>query len=73
MKLLPNKLPPSHAPFGATLPELESIARNLRYKAIQMSHHAGTPHLGSVLSCIDIVVAAYWRVLRIDPTQLADA
>lgn len=64
-------LPPSQVPFGASVPELESVARQLRYQAIRMSHRAGTPHLGSVLSCIDIVVAAYWRILRIDPTQAA--
>ena len=64
-------LRPSQVSFGASVPELESVARQLRYQAILMSHQAGTPHLGSVLSCIDIVVAAYWRVLRIDPTQPA--
>ena len=28
-----------------------------------------TPHLGSSLSCVDIVVAAYWSALRIDLRQ----
>ena len=37
-----------------------------------MSHRAGTPHLGSALSCVDILVAAYWATLRIDPTNPAD-
>ncbi len=32
-----------------------------------MSHDAETPHLGSSLSCTDIVTAAYWAVLKIDP------
>jgi transketolase len=67
VKLLPNKLSPSEVPWGAATPDLQSVACNLRYQAIQMSHAAGTPHLGSVLSCIDILVAAYWRALRIDP------
>jgi transketolase len=71
VKLLPHQLPPANVKFGASVSDLESVARNLRYQAIQMSHQAGTPHLGSVLSCIDIVVAAYWRVLRIDPAQPA--
>lgn len=43
------------------------IANRLRGKVVEMSHRAGTPHLGSSLSCCDIVVAAYWKVLRIDP------
>jgi transketolase len=34
-----------------------------------MSHDAGTPHLGSALSCVDILVAAYWNVLQIDPSN----
>jgi transketolase len=32
-----------------------------------MSHRAETPHLGSSLSCVDILVAAYFGTLRIDP------
>lgn len=34
-----------------------------------MSSVAKTPHLGSSLSCVDILVAAYWSVLRIDPAD----
>jgi transketolase len=52
--------------------QLDTIARELRFKLVQMSHAAGTPHLGSALSCVDILVAAYWRVLRIDPQQPSD-
>lgn len=44
-----------------------NIASKLRGKVIEMSHLAKTPHLGSSLSCIDILVAAYWGVLKIDP------
>jgi transketolase len=54
-------------PSAPTLAELQAISRQLRFKLIQMSHAAGTPHLGSSLSCVDILVAAYWNVLRIDP------
>jgi transketolase len=52
--------------------ELRSIARRIRFRLVEMSHTAGTPHLGSALSCVDILVAAYWRVLRIDPGQPDD-
>jgi len=69
VKLLAEQLSPAEVPFDAPLVDLASVARNLRYQAIQMSHHAGTPHLGSVLSCIDIVVAAYWKILHIDPAN----
>lgn len=55
-----------------TLPELDKLARKLRFKLVQMSHAAGTPHLGSALSCVDILVAAYWTAVRIDPTKPLD-
>ena len=51
---------------------LEDAARRLRGKVIEMSHAAGSAHLGSSLSCCDIVAAAYWHVLRIDPKKPKD-
>jgi transketolase len=49
---------------------LETMARRIRIKVIELSHKAGTPHLGSALSCVDILVAAYWGgVLNVDPTD----
>jgi transketolase len=54
---------------GKTIAELEDIARKLRFKLIEMSHAAGTPHLGSALSCVDILVAAYWKTVRINPAD----
>jgi transketolase len=54
---------------GKTIAELEGIARKLRFKLIEMSHAAGTPHLGSALSCVDILVAAYWKAVRINPAD----
>ncbi len=51
---------------------LPGIAATLRGMVIDMSHAAGTPHLGSSLSCVDIVTAAYWDALRIDPAQPDD-
>jgi transketolase len=44
----------------------------MRFKLVQMSHAAGTPHLASALSCIDILAVAYWRVLKIDPRKPDD-
>jgi transketolase len=48
---------------------LERIAAKLRGEVIELSHRAKTPHLGSSLSCIDLLVALYWDFLRIDPQQ----
>lgn len=60
---------PSHACPTA---DLAGTARRLRLRLVQMSHAAGTPHLGSALSVIDILVAAYGNVLRIDPAHPDD-
>ena len=63
---------PAASPAPAAGEDLERIARQLRFKLIQMSHAAGTPHLGSALSCVDILVAAYWKILKIDPAHPRD-
>ena len=47
--------------------ELQNIARELRARIIENSHKTGTPHLGSCLSCIDMLVAIYFSALRIEP------
>jgi transketolase len=44
----------------------------LRGKVIEMSHAAQAAHLASSLSCADIVTAAYWHVLNINPAQPKD-
>ena len=45
---------------------LEARARTLRARIIETSSRSGTPHLGSCLSCVDILTALYFDVLRID-------
>jgi transketolase len=58
---------------SADLAELEAMSRRVRGKVIELSHKAGTPHLGSSLSCVDILVAAYWGAdLAVDPQAPAD-
>jgi len=52
--------------------DLENKARLLRARIIETSHKTNTPHLGSCLSCLDILVAAYFGVLRIDPSKPRD-
>ena len=44
-----------------------NIARRIRGRIIEMSHAARAAHLGSALSCVDILVALYWHVMTIDP------
>jgi transketolase len=54
------------------LPRLEKLAREMRARIIENSHKTQTPHLGSCLSCVDILVAAYFHTLRIDPAEPAN-
>ena len=48
---------------------LKKRAAQLRGKVIELSHAAQAAHLASSLSCCDIVAAAYWSVLNVDPAQ----
>jgi len=48
------------------------VARKIRARAISNSHLTQTPRLGSCLSCVDILVAAYFHSLRIDPRNPTD-
>jgi len=51
---------------------LEDLTRRFRVKLVEMSHKAKAPHLGSCLSCVDILAAAYWRVLDVNPEKPDD-
>jgi transketolase len=48
--------------------ELEHHSRKIRQTIVEMSHRSGAPHLGSSLSCVDILVSLYWRIARLDPS-----
>jgi transketolase len=50
---------------------LDRIAAELRGEVIGLSHRAKTPHLGSSLSCLDLLAVLYWEFLRIDPKKPA--
>ena len=47
--------------------ELKKISLKLRKRIIETSFKAKIPHLGSCLSCIDIIVYLYWNELNINP------
>jgi len=67
-------VPKASQPAAATpsIQALERRAREIRARIIENSSRTQTPHLGSCLSCVDILVAAYWHVLRIDPAKPRD-
>ena len=52
--------------------ELKSISKTLRKRIIETSFKAKIPHLGSCLSCIDLLVYLYWQVLSINPNNPID-
>ncbi|MEK6236905.1 MAG: transketolase [Planctomycetales bacterium] len=47
--------------------DLERLAREIRGRLVRISHDSRTPHLGSALSCVDLLVAAYWSGWNLDP------
>lgn len=49
-----------------------NIANELRTKIIETSNRADMPHLGSCLSCVDILIALYWNILQINPESWND-
>ena len=51
---------------------LATLARRLRFAVIALSRATGTSHIGSCLSCADILVAAYNGGLRLGPELVQD-
>tara|TARA_A100001388_G_scaffold274576_1_gene258431 strand:+ start:1914 stop:2720 length:807 start_codon:yes stop_codon:yes gene_type:complete len=47
--------------------DLINISKKLRNQIIRTSAIAKIPHIGSCLSCVEILVYLYWEELRVDP------
>ena len=56
-------------PKNKTCTELQKIADQLRFRIIEMSHWSDSAHLGSCLSCVDILTSLYYNVLNVNPTS----
>ncbi|MGP1397585.1 MAG: transketolase [Inquilinaceae bacterium] len=59
-----------NAPAVFLSPDVEGLraqAACIRGRIVEMCHASRSAHLGSSLSCVDILTAAYWHVLNIDP------
>ena len=54
-------------PGQMTQHDLAKIALTLRRRTIETSAQAKIPHLGSCLSCVELLTTLYWHELRIDP------
>jgi len=52
--------------------ELTQISNQLRVNLLKTSNAAKIPHLGSCLSCVDILTTLYWRELSINPKSPFD-
>ena len=52
--------------------ELKELSRLLRFDIIALSHQARSAHVGSCLSCADILVATCHGGLRISPQTVSD-
>jgi len=59
-------------PSASDAAALETLARRARHRIIRISHEAQSAHLGGALSCVDLLVALYWDVLRIDTADPRD-
>jgi transketolase len=51
---------------------LVAAAAKIRGRIIQLSHQAKTPHLGSSLSFVELLVYLYWNFLKISPEIAKD-
>jgi transketolase len=51
------------------LDSLAARARSVRAATVRMAHDGKTPHVGSALSAVDLLVALYFHAMRVDPTH----
>jgi transketolase len=52
--------------------ELRDIAREIRKKVIIAVHRSKSPHVGSALSCVDILTVLYFKKLKLQPWEERD-
>ncbi len=51
---------------------LAAVARRARARVVRMAHDGRTPHVGSALSCVDLLVALYFARMKNDPENPRD-
>ena len=52
---------------ATSIAELAARARAVRRAVVGMAHAGRTPHVGSALSCVDVLVALYFHAFHADP------
>jgi transketolase len=50
-------------------PDIQTLALNIRKSAILMTHLGQSSHIGSILSCTDIIASLYGGVMNINPDK----
>ncbi len=60
---------PANLPPGTHVGPLKELARRLRLHCLRMTSAGGSSHIGSALSCADIVATLYGSILNVDPRQ----
>lgn len=58
--------------FEKSIDSLEIQTKKIRQKIIEISHKAKASHIGSSLSCVDILAILYWKIMSIDPLNQKD-
>ena len=59
-------------PDPALAASLAAVARRIRARVVRMAHDGRTPHVGSALSCVDLLVALYFARMKNDPENPLD-
>ena len=49
--------------------KVRALAKSIRGDVLRMVHRAGASHVGSCLSCADLLAVLYGTVLRVDPAR----
>lgn len=52
--------------------DLTAIAKEVRRSIIDIAHRSGSPHVGSALSCVDLLTVLYFGQLRLDSWEERD-
>ncbi len=59
-------------PNPALAASLAAVARRARARVVRMAHDGRTPHVGSALSSVDLLVALYFARMKNDPEKPRD-
>ena len=60
------------APLPLSTAQMKATALTLRRRLVTTSAEARIPHLGSCLSCVELLIQLYWQELRVDPANPED-